>query len=180
MKRRAVFLDRDGVINRIVWRDGKPASPRHVAEFELFEDSEKAVRTLKNAGLAVFVVTNQPDISRGLMSHDALDDITKKLLQSLAVDDISICRHDDCDACECRKPKPGLLVSLACQWGIDLKSSFIIGDTAKDVGAGRAAGVAECLLIDTSYNAGVACDQRFACLGHAADYIAKHSSKGIV
>lgn len=172
-KKTAVFLDRDGVINRVIFRDGKPCSPRHIAEFELCDGVKKAVESLKTAGLTVFVVTNQPDISRGLIPGQTLQEMTDFIQTYLGVQDIAICAHDDADACPCRKPKPGLLLDLANKWGIDLPSSFIIGDTQKDMGAGRSAGLSQCFLIDALYNAAVPCDRRFPDLESATAYVAK-------
>lgn len=140
MGRPAVFLDRDGVLNELVQRDGADVSPRDPGEFRLRPDAAAAVRELRSAGLPVLVVTNQPDIARGRMPVEALERMTAILKSALPVDDVAVCPHDDADACDCRKPNPGLLLDLASRWDVDLQRSYMIGDSWRDVGAGRAAG----------------------------------------
>jgi D-glycero-D-manno-heptose 1,7-bisphosphate phosphatase len=152
--RPAVFLDRDGVLNRIVERDGKPASPRSPEEWVVEDDAPAALADLKTLGFSLFVVTNQPDIRRGLMSDAALDAIHAKLAQSLPVDEIAVCRHDNADACDCRKPKPGLLTALAARHGTKLEASWMIGDQDRDIACGQAAGCAT-ILLARPYNSGV-------------------------
>ena len=152
---RAVFLDRDGVLNRVVWRDGKAASPRAVAELEVEVEAPAALAALREAGFLLFVVTNQPDVRRGLMSGETLDDIHAALAAALPpLDAIAACRHDNADACACRKPKPGLLVELAAGHGVDLAASFMIGDQDRDIECGRAAGCVT-MLLAKPYNSGV-------------------------
>ena len=136
----AVFLDRDGVLNRPVVRDGKLASPRRVEEFELFENVARAVRRLREHGLLVFVVTNQPDVARGYMDIATLERMTALLRSQVPLDGVAVCIHDDADGCECRKPAPGMLLALAQRWNLELACSFMIGDSWRDVEAGRRAG----------------------------------------
>lgn len=173
--RPAVFLDRDGVLNRIVERDGKPASPRSPEELVLEDDAVQALADLKTLGLPLFVVTNQPDIRRGLMSDAALDAIHAKLAASLPVDEIAACRHDNADACACRKPKPGLLTELAARHGADLSASWMIGDQDRDVDCGRAAGCAT-ILLARPYNSAeqAGADHTVASLSHATAIIIEH------
>jgi D-glycero-D-manno-heptose 1,7-bisphosphate phosphatase len=152
-----VFLDRDGVLNRVVWRDGKPASPRGLSELAIEAEAPAALAALKAAGFALFVVTNQPDVRRGLMTGEALDAIHAALALALPVDAIAACRHDNADACACRKPKPGLLTELAERHGLDLSASFMIGDQDRDTACGRAAGCAT-LLLARPYNSGAGAD----------------------
>jgi D-glycero-D-manno-heptose 1,7-bisphosphate phosphatase len=138
--RPAVFLDRDGVLNDLVCRDGAAVSPREPDEFRLRAEAASAVRDLRSAGFPVLVVSNQPDIARGRMGPAALECMTAMLRSAVPVDDVAVCPHDDADACGCRKPKPGLLLALASRWDVDLARSYMIGDSWRDIGAGRAAG----------------------------------------
>lgn len=151
---RAVFLDRDGVLNRVVWRDGKAASPRSVEELVVEAEAPAMVAALREAGFKLFVVTNQPDVRRGLMSDQTLDDIHDALAKALPpVDGVVACRHDNADNCACRKPKPGLLTALAAAHEIDLAASFMVGDQDRDIACGKAAGCVT-LLLARPYNSG--------------------------
>ncbi|MGH7517726.1 MAG: D-glycero-alpha-D-manno-heptose-1,7-bisphosphate 7-phosphatase [Gemmatimonadales bacterium] len=146
--RPGVFLDRDGILNELVRRDGAAVSPRDPRDFKLRVGAAAAVRDLRAAGLPVLVATNQPDIARGLISRAALDAMTGMLRAAVPVDDVAVCPHDDADRCECRKPKPGLLIALASRWDVDLPRSYMVGDSWRDVGAGRAAGCRTVLVGD--------------------------------
>lgn len=151
--RPAVFLDRDGVLNRVVMRDGKAASPRAVEELEIEPDAPATLATLKDAGYLLLVVTNQPDVRRGLMSGETLRALHKRLAEALPVDDIAACLHDNADGCECRKPKPGLVLALAARHGVDLGRSWLIGDQDRDIVCGKAAGC-RTILLGREYNSG--------------------------
>src|ERR1700686_817839 len=129
MPRRTIFLDRDGVINRVVFRDGRPTAPRQPAEFEIDESVEESLDRLQGGGFKLFVVTNQPDVARGLMSGQSLRVMTDRIMATLPVDAVRVCPHDDRDGCECRKPKPGMLVELAREHGLVLRGSYLIGDS---------------------------------------------------
>jgi D-glycero-D-manno-heptose 1,7-bisphosphate phosphatase len=157
--KRAVFLDRDGVINRVIMRDGKPYSPRKLSDFQLIDGIKRVLSHLKEEGFILIVVTNQPDISRGLITWDALEAIHDLIRSELPVDDLIVCPHDDADECGCRKPKPGMIVDSARKWGIDIGSSLLIGDTWKDMEAGRRAGC-KTILLDAPYNRDVESDHR--------------------
>jgi D-glycero-D-manno-heptose 1,7-bisphosphate phosphatase len=167
---RAVFLDRDGVLNRVVLRDGAPGSPRQPAELELVPDAAAAVARLRGAGFLTFVVTNQPDLARGLMSPSAHRVITERIRSAVRPHDMAACPHDDAHACPCRKPKPGMLTALASRWGVRLDASYMVGDGWKDVAAGRAAGC-RTVLLRTDYNVGVGADDVAHGLGAAVDLI---------
>ncbi len=151
-QRRAVFLDRDGVLNRVVWRDGKPASPRRPEELQIIPGVEAALRDLKAAGFLLFGVTNQPDVRRGLMTNGQLDVLHAILDDALPLDEIAACRHDDRDGCGCRKPKAGLLLDLAQRFDVDLQRSWMVGDRDRDTTCGRAAGVGDLLLARPSHS----------------------------
>lgn len=143
---RAVFLDRDGVINRVVERDGKMVSPRTMEDFAIYDFAAEAARVIRDAGFAIYVVTNQPDIARGLMTRATLDAMLAAVEATVAPDDVAVCPHDDHHACHCRKPKPGMLTDLASKHGVDLSRSFFVGDSWKDMDAGAAAGVPTVLI----------------------------------
>ena len=149
-RRRAVFLDRDGVINRAVVRDGRPYPPASVDDVQLLPGVAAALRRLKAAGYLLIVVTNQPDVARGVQSRAAVEAIHARLASVLPIDDFRACYHDDGDACACRKPKPGLLLDAAHAHGVDLSASVMVGDRWRDIEAGRLAGCAT-VFLDSGY-----------------------------
>ena len=147
---RAVFLDRDGVINRTIVRDGKPFSPNSLAELEVSPGIEGLTR-LKERGFMLIVVTNQPNVARGIQTQADVEEFHRFLLARVPIDAFRVCYHDDIDNCLCRKPKPGLLVQAATEFGIDLSSSYMVGDRWRDIDAGAAAGC-RTIWIDYGYN----------------------------
>ncbi|MDD2714771.1 MAG: HAD family hydrolase [Candidatus Wallbacteria bacterium] len=150
LMRRAVFLDRDGVINRALMRDGKPYPPHDLLELEILPGVEAALKSLHDAGFKLIVVTNQPDVARGSQTRAMVEKINAELRSSLPIDDFKVCYHDDSDQCQCRKPRTGSLVKSAQEFGISLKESFMIGDRWRDIEAGRNAGC-RTILIDYHY-----------------------------
>jgi D-glycero-D-manno-heptose 1,7-bisphosphate phosphatase len=150
MTRSAVFLDRDGVINRAFIRDGTPCPPVSLRDLEILPHVPEALSALKAQGYSLVVVTNQPDVARGTASRELVDSIHERLKGELGLDAIFTCFHDDADECDCRKPKPGLLLRAAHDLGIDLTSSFMVGDRWRDVEAGRRAGC-RTLFVECSY-----------------------------
>jgi len=140
MRRRAVFLDRDGVLNAAIVREGRPYGPASLDEMTVLPGVEEACARLKRAGYLLIVATNQPDVARGIISNGTVAAISETLQSRLALDEICVCPHDDADKCACRKPKPGLLLDAAQRWDIDLAQSFMVGDRWRDVEAGQAAG----------------------------------------
>jgi D-glycero-D-manno-heptose 1,7-bisphosphate phosphatase len=138
--RRAVFLDRDGVINRAVVRDGKPYPPAALEDFEFLPGVESTSRALRDAGFLVVVVTNQPDVATGVQKREVVEAMHGKLRAAGICDDVKVCYHVDADNCDCRKPRPGMLIQAAGEWQIDLARSFMVGDRWRDVNAGKAAG----------------------------------------
>jgi D-glycero-D-manno-heptose 1,7-bisphosphate phosphatase len=138
--RRAVFLDRDGVINASVVRNGKPYPPASLAEVRILPGVESALNRLGAAGFSTIVVTNQPDVAAGKQRRETVEAINRHLSAHLAIDLVKVCYHRDEDRCECRKPKPGMLLEAASELGIDLGQSFLVGDRWRDVAAGQAAG----------------------------------------
>jgi D-glycero-D-manno-heptose 1,7-bisphosphate phosphatase len=142
--RKAVFLDRDGVINEAVVRHGMPYPPATVADATVPFDVYGALQKLKRAGFLLLVVTNQPDVARGTLRREAVEGINRYLCSILPLDDFFVCYEDG--ESPRRKPSPGMLLEAAQKHGIDLAASFLIGDRWKDVEAGRRAGVRTVLL----------------------------------
>jgi len=138
--KRAVFLDRDGVINRAIVRDGRPYPPDSLDDVEVLPHVKLALNNLKAAGYFLVVVTNQPDVATGKTPKLVVDQINKYLQDSLPIDDIRTCYHEDSDRCKCRKPSPGLLFDAARDNQVDLKGSFMVGDRWRDIEAGSTAG----------------------------------------
>ena len=135
-----MFLDRDGVINSAVVRDGKPYPPRSLAEMEIIDDAPAALDRLRQAGFLLIVVTNQPDVARGTQSREVVELLNARLSSVMPIDEFLVCYHDEADACACRKPQPGLIRDAAARHVIDLRSSFLIGDRWRDIEAGQRAG----------------------------------------
>jgi D-glycero-D-manno-heptose 1,7-bisphosphate phosphatase len=152
---RAVFLDRDGVLNRPVVRDGLPFPPANLDEFQLYSDVAEGCQRLKNAGFISIVVTNQPDVGRGTQSREAIEAMHRALRAALpSLGGIEVCFHAGSrhgEPCDCRKPKPGMLLRAAARHGIDLKRSFLIGDRWRDVDCAHAAGC-RAVFIDHGYS----------------------------
>jgi D-glycero-D-manno-heptose 1,7-bisphosphate phosphatase len=154
VSQRAVFLDRDGVLNRPVIRDGLPFPPANLDEFQLYPGVAEGCQQLKNAGFLLIVVTNQPDVGRGTQSRDSVEAMHAKLRAELpALDGIEVCFHAGSgsgDPCDCRKPKPGMLLRAAATHHIDLRRSFLIGDRWRDIDCAHAAGC-RAVFIDHRY-----------------------------
>jgi len=150
--RRAVFLDRDGVINRAWQRDGKPYPSATLGEFEIFPEVPEACRRLKEAGFLLIVATNQPDVGRGTLKQEAVEDIHAEMRRRLPLDRVEVCYHPGkgLSDCDCRKPKPGMLLRAARELGIDLAQSWMVGDRWRDVDCGHAAGC-RTIFIDRGY-----------------------------
>jgi len=149
--RRAVFLDRDGVINRAMVRNGKPYPPANLAEVEILPGVGAAMAALHAAGWMLVVVTNQPDVARGTTLRSDVEEINNFLQQLLPIDEFRTCYHDSGDGCTCRKPLPGALLDSANANNIDLAASFMVGDRWRDTEAGTNAGC-QTIFIDYSYD----------------------------
>ncbi len=148
--RRAVFLDRDGVLNRAIVRSGRPHPPAAPDEVEILPRVPEALERLKAAGFLLIVVTNQPDVARGTARRETVEAINDVLARTLPIDEFRVCYHDSADGCECRKPRPGMLVEAARAWEIDLGSSWMVGDRWRDVEAGQRAGC-RTIFVDWGY-----------------------------
>jgi D-glycero-D-manno-heptose 1,7-bisphosphate phosphatase len=137
---RAVFLDRDGVINRAFVKEGKPYPPKSIDDLEILPGVKEALNRLHEAGYLLIVVTNQPDVARGTSSKKSVEEINNRLAEELPIDYFKICYHDDADACKCRKPLPGLILNSAKEYKINLSKSFMVGDRWSDILAGQSSG----------------------------------------
>ncbi len=145
---KAVFLDRDGVINANIERDGRPVAPSSITEFRVLPGVVEAVAQLKAAGFLVIVVTNQPDVATGRTTRTMVEAMHEEIKRQVPVDAIKVCYHVDADQCSCRKPRPGMLMDAAGDYGIELQSSYMVGDRWRDTEAGRAVG---CFTIFVDY-----------------------------
>lgn len=148
--KRAVFLDRDGVLNRAVIKNGKPYPPANLNELIVDEEVKPALKKLKDSGFLLIGVTNQPDVARGKTLQTTVESINNHLLKILPLDDFRVCYHDDKDHCYCRKPKPGLILEAAQTWSIHLSTSYMVGDRWRDVEAGHSAGC-KTVFLDLGY-----------------------------
>jgi D-glycero-D-manno-heptose 1,7-bisphosphate phosphatase len=174
--KRAVFLDRDGVVNEAEVKDGRPYSPADATSLRIAAGAAESLARLRQAGYLLLVVTNQPDVARGKQTRQAVEEMNQRIRAELPVDDVLACYHDDDDYCDCRKPKPGLILQAARQCGIDLEKSFMVGDRWRDIDAGANAGC-KTILIDFGYRerAPVSTpDYRARSLSEAADWILKN------
>ena len=155
IKQRAVFLDRDGVINKPVVRGGRPHPPAEVKDFELYEDVPAGCARLEAAGYLLVVVTNQPDVARGTQTRAAVDAMHRRMLDALPqIARVEICWHagaDWGDPCDCHKPEPGMVLRAAKALDIDLTQSFLVGDRWRDVDCGHRAGC-QTVFIDRNYS----------------------------
>ena len=150
--KRAVFLDRDGVINRAVVRAGKPYPPATVAEFELLPGVVEACAELKAAGFLLVVATNQPDVGRGTQRREDVEAMHAKMCAALPLDRVEVCYDPgQGQRSEFRKPAPGMLLLAARELGIDLPRSFMVGDRWRDIDCGAAAGC-RTVFIDFGYD----------------------------
>ena len=163
---RIVFLDRDGVINRAIERDGKPYPSRTLADFEILPDVPEACAKLKAAGFLLVVATNQPDVGRGTLELSAVEKIHAWMMTQLPLDRVEVCYHpgNGLSNCDCRKPKPGMLVRAAKDLHADLTKCWMVGDRWRDVDAGYAAGCTT-IFINRGY---------VEELKHQPDFIAKN------
>ena len=137
---KAIFLDRDGVLNKVKLEDGKPYPPDNIDELLLLPRVSDALYLLKNLGYLLIVVTNQPDVQRGKIKKEAVEIINESLSKLLPLDDIYTCYHSDIENCNCRKPKPGNILDAAIKYNINLQESFMVGDRWRDIEAGENAG----------------------------------------
>ncbi len=147
----AVFIERDGVLNHARIEHQHPVSPLRFEDFQINQHAVPALRKLKAAGILLIATTNQPGLSRGYQSRRELDRMHELLRATFALDDILLCPHDETDGCDCRRPKPGLLVEAGFKWRLNLDHCYVISDKWQDAEAARAAGCTS-LLIKSPWN----------------------------
>ena len=172
--KKAIFLDRDGVLSKTLLINGKSFAPRNLKDFKLFFDAAESTKKLKSAGFMIFVVTNQPDVGRKLISKSVLEKMHNKLKKKAYIDEIYVCTHSKDKNCFCRKPNPGMIFNAAKKHQIDLKKSFLIGDRASDIEAGQKANC-RTIFLDKKYREKIPTKQEatFSNLKEATDYILK-------
>jgi D-glycero-D-manno-heptose 1,7-bisphosphate phosphatase len=176
---RAVFLDRDGVLTVPEFRGGRSFAPRRMADFRLYNDAKSATVLLKTAGFRLVVVTNQPDVGHGRAALSDVEEMHRRLAAWLPLDAIEACYHRPDEDCGCRKPKPGMLRRAAVRLGINCTRSYMIGDRASDVAAGRAAGC-RTVLVDRGYvdEAPIQPDLIADSIGKAAEIVLRETTAG--
>jgi D-glycero-D-manno-heptose 1,7-bisphosphate phosphatase len=138
---KAVFLDRDGIINRAIVQNGKPYPPASLDELDIIPGTLMALQQLASSGFLLLGVTNQPDVARGIQTREVVEAINSHIMNILPLKEILVCYHDKEDHCACRKPKPGLILQGAEKYDIDLGRSWMVGDRWKDISAGKVAGL---------------------------------------
>ncbi len=179
-ERRAVFLDRDGVINKPIIRDGKSYPPHTIDDFQLHEDTLEVCKTLKKAGFLLIVATNQPDVGRKTLKRESVEEIHRIMRQLLPLDDVEVCYASGRDSSEenaFRKPAPGMLLKAANKFSINLKKSYMIGDCWRDINCGHAAGC-KTIFIDRGYIEALDVQPNYTVgsLKEAADIILKETN----
>lgn len=152
----AVFLDRDGIINRPFVKNGKSYAPKTIENFKIFEEIPELLLALKKKGFLLVVVTNQPDVGNGFVEKSVVEAMHQLMIQELPtinghsiIDKIKVCYHSQKEGCECRKPKPGMLLEAAAELQIDFKQSLIIGDRESDMVAGK---IVNCRTVFVDYD----------------------------
>lgn len=175
-----MFLDRDGTINRAVVRDGRPYPPPDLASLEILPGAAEAVDRLHTAGFLTIIVTNQPDVARGLQNREVVEAINRRICEFMPITDIKICYATEDVAQQHYKPAPGMLLDAAEEWEISLRDSFMVGDRWRDVGAGRAAGCFA-ILIESGYREPMRAqpDAIASSLTEAADLILAMAETGV-
>ena len=170
MNRRAVFLDRDGVLVDTFVRDNQAHAALTLEDFHVCAESRPQVARLRAAGLLPIVFTNQPEVAHGALDATTLERMHARLRAELSVADIFVCPHDDGADCACRKPRPGMLHAAAAKWGLDLAACLVVGDRWRDIEAGRRAGCYT-VLLERPYSGCDNADRRVASLREAVDVV---------
>ena len=147
----AVFIERDGLLNRVRVERRQPRSPLSMEEFQINPEAIAPLKALKEAGFVVLATTNQPGLSRGTLPRRELDRMHVLLQKTFSLDGILVCPHDENDACPCRRPKPGLLIEAAFKWHLEIDHSFVVSEMWQDAQAAHVAGCTS-LLIRSPWN----------------------------
>ena len=180
---KAVFLDRDGVINRAFVREGKPYPPAGLAEVEILPGVAEALASLHDAGFMLIVITNQPDVARGTTAKAVVESINQYLAERLPIDEFRTCYHDDQDGCDCRKPLPGMALAASRDLKLELSGSFMVGDKRADLELADAIGATGVLVSSGHGQSAVEWARSharpvFGDFKGAAEYIAAQGSEG--
>lgn len=179
-ERRAIFLDRDGVLNEVIVRNGKPYPPAGMADLRIPEGTADALAKLKRGDFLLVVVSNQPDVARGTQKREVVEEMARRLCAVLPLDEVFTCYHDDSDDCACRKPRPGLILDAAKKYRVDLSRSYVVGDRWRDIQAGTTAGC-KTIWIDRGYTEAAPAsrpDVRVASLDEAVEWILRNGRCG--
>jgi D-glycero-D-manno-heptose 1,7-bisphosphate phosphatase len=163
--RSAIFLDRDGILNKVIRRNGRISSPWSIGEFEIIHKASGLVNAAKKKNYLVIVITNQPDVARGNMTMTDLETMNRLVRESFSIDDLGVCTSAD-DSDFRRKPNPGMIFEMADKWGIALGDSFFVGDGEKDIIAARRAGV-KTILLQNSDNQSIHGTADYNCSSYA-------------
>jgi D-glycero-D-manno-heptose 1,7-bisphosphate phosphatase len=174
--RRAVFLDRDGVLAEAIVRDGTAYAPTRVEDFVLVPEAGAQVQRLRDAGFLCIVFTNQPELANGELRPADLDEMHRQMRAAIRLDDVYVCPHDKSEGCRCHKPALGMIEDAVARWDVDLATSYVIGDRWRDVDAGRAAGCYS-ILIERPYSAASWADARVGTLTEAVDTVLRHAAE---
>tara|TARA_B100000886_G_scaffold316729_1_gene255555 strand:- start:455 stop:964 length:510 start_codon:yes stop_codon:yes gene_type:complete len=158
-KYKNIFLDRDGVINKIIKRGNVISSPRNFDEFYLRDDFLEFCKKIKEKDLVFFICTNQPDLKRNLLNVVDLENMHAKIKEHIEIREILFCGHDDIDNCNCRKPKPGMILEIINKYKLNKNDCLMIGDSQKDIDAARFAKI-NAYLLEKDYNKNVDCNNR--------------------
>jgi D-glycero-D-manno-heptose 1,7-bisphosphate phosphatase len=175
---KGVFLDRDGVLVVPETRDGRSYAPRRLEDYRFYHDGWDSLSRLKSAGFLLVVVTNQPDVGKGLISHAVIEEMHERLVRELHVDVVKACTHRQGENCPCRKPAPGMLLEAIREFQLDPRECFMIGDRASDITAGRAVGCRG-VFIERGYTEPTPQDADFVVtsMAEAADVVLRHSRR---
>jgi D-glycero-D-manno-heptose 1,7-bisphosphate phosphatase len=177
--KQGIFIERDGILNRVRVERQHQVSPLTLEEFHVNEALSPLLSKLKAEGLLVIATTNQPGLSRGYQSRRELERMHEKLGRALPLDDILVCPHDETDRCSCRKPQPGLLMEAAFKWHLELDRSFVVSDKWQDAEAARMAGCTS-LLLQSPWVGNVHHDFVLPYLGAIVDKILRLRTVGTV
>lgn len=174
--RQAVFLDRDDMLVEAIVRDNRAYVPLKLSDFALASDAGAQVKRLLHAGFTCVVFTNQPEVARGLLDAETLDGMRTILRETLSVEHVYVCPHDNDDVCACRKHKPGMLFDAAHHLGLNFAQSDVVRRPLRDIDAGRAA---RCLaiLFERAFSACETADRCEAEQSEAVDLILAHAGE---
>ena len=148
---RGVFLDRDGILNKTYFQGKIPIPPSNLDEVEIIPGVIEAIKLFSENNFLPVVITNQPDISRGVNTVEIVESINQKIGDLTGINHFYICPHDDQHMCSCRKPKPGLIHLSASELTLELTGSIMVGDRWRDVAAGQALNLTS-YFVDYSYD----------------------------